>query len=131
VPGFVLLKTVAFQDRLATGNQKFRSDAEDLLFWLRNYASGAQEGRRYDILAEGAGNIEFLDAGAAVLGFDVAELASPAADGRVRTFLAMTGDLYSPFLNAAVSPGNDDDRPRILKVCTAFGKGYEARRVGR
>jgi predicted nucleotidyltransferase len=130
IAGFALLKTIAFLDRRAAGHPKYRSDADDLMFWFRNYASGKEEGRKYELVDHGVTDVDFLDAGAAVLGIDVAALASEAADLRVRTFLGLTVDLFGPFLNAVVTPGFDENRPRVHGLCKAFRKGYEAARDG-
>jgi len=128
IPGFILLKTMAFLDRHASGNSKYRSDAEDLTFWFRNYASGKEESRRYDIADRGVSDVDFMDAGAAVLGIDVAVIASEPADQRVRIFLDQTADPFGPFVNACVSPSFDERRAGIRRLCLAFAKGYRAGR---
>lgn len=126
VPEFALLKTIAFLDRHASGHPKYRSDAEDLMFWFRNYGGGSEEGRKYCLSEEGVSDVHFVDAGAALLGIEVGKMASGAADLRIRMFLQQTADLYGPFLNAVITPGFDDNRPGVHSLCTAFRKGYEA-----
>lgn len=126
IPGLTLLKIIAFADRRAAGHPKFQSDAEDLVYWFKNYAAGREESRRFDLADHGVTTVEYLDAGAAVLGLDVRKLVSPGADRRVREFLEESDDLYCSFVNASVLPGTDDRRRGVLKLLHAFRAGYEA-----
>lgn len=50
VAGFVLLKIIAFRDRLARGDKKHKSDADDIWHWLEFYASGGADERRFGVL---------------------------------------------------------------------------------
>ncbi len=125
IPGFILLKVMAFLDRRAAGNQKYKSDAEDLLYWFENYASGKHEERRYEILGKGLSEIAFDSAGAALLGMDVRGLASPAAAGRVRSFLEAAVDPYGPFASSMVSPSFEERRERVVSLVSAFKRGFD------
>jgi predicted nucleotidyltransferase len=129
LPGFVLLKIMAFLDRRAAGVLKYRNDAEDLLFWFQHYASGKHEERRYEILTRGLSEIQYDSAGAALLGLEVAALASPAAAARVRHFLDLAVDLYGPFVAAATTSPFEGRRKRVLQLATAFKRGFEAGQI--
>ncbi len=126
LPGFILLKIMAFLDRRAAGVLKYRDDAEDLLFWFQHYASGKHEERRYEILTRGLSDIQYDSAGAALLGLEVAGLASPAAAARVRIFLGLAVDLYGPFVAAATSSSFEDRQKQAMQLATAFKRGFEA-----
>lgn len=52
VPGFVLLKIIAYLDRKDRGRDKHKDDATDIEYWLRNYAGGTRDERRFDLVAE-------------------------------------------------------------------------------
>lgn len=131
IPGFVLLKIMAFLDRRAAGHDKHRSDAEDLVYWLRNYASGRQEPRRYEILGQKLGGVDYVCAGAALLGMDVGRLASPEAARRVMDFLQAAIDPYGLLANAVVSPAFDEDRGRVTVYVDAFKLGFESAQASR
>lgn len=126
IPGFILLKMMAFLDRRAAGNEKYKSDAEDLLYWFENYASGKHEEKRYEIIGKGLSEISFDSAGAALLGMDVRSLVSPAASLRVQSFLASAVDLYGPFAGSVVSPSFDERRERVVSLASAFKRGFDA-----
>lgn len=126
IPGLVLLKIIAFLDRRAAGNQKYRSDGEDLMYWFAQYATGRHEERRYSIIEKGLSGVNFDVAGACVLGMDVKKLASPEAARRIGAFLEPAIDPFGPLANAVVSPGNDDPRERVVSLAKAFKQGFEA-----
>jgi predicted nucleotidyltransferase len=126
IPGLVLLKIMSFLDRRAAGNLKYRSDAEDLVYWFNQYASGKEEDRRYGISEKGLSSIPFDHAGAALLGIDVRALATAAAAARIGTFLEAAIDPFGPLANAMGNAGSDDHRERIASLSRAFKQGFEA-----
>ncbi len=52
VPGFALLKIIAFFDRKARRDPKHRDDGKDIEYWLRNFASGTEDTRRFDLAGQ-------------------------------------------------------------------------------
>lgn len=132
VPGLILLKIVAFKDRKSRGDPRYRNDAEDLMYWFRNYpGSGAFE-RRFDVAVQGLADIDFDCAGAAVLGMDVSAIVrDPLSDERVRDFVRSSSDPYCDLANAVVppaGPGEDAAREHVVALARAFGKGYSHHR---
>ena len=95
---------------------KCKSDAEDLLFWCRHYASGEDDDPRYEMIGLEAGaSLEYFNAGAAVLGRDVARLASIPALERVKELIVHARHEDSPFWAAAVrSTFSEDDMERAV-----------------
>jgi len=133
VPGFVLLKIIAFLDRKTQGKEKHKDDARDIGYWLENYAGGAEDERRYGLANKSELKHEdYATAGAVLLGMEVGALASEAAAECVDRFLSESEDLYSPFLDilAAGSLDDTDERKRKegLDLLAAFKKGYQHRR---
>jgi len=101
VPGFVLLKIVAFLDRRARQDPKHRDDAKDIEYWLRNFASGTNDARRFDLAGHsGLHHPDYETAGATLLGLEVRRLASPEASVYVERFTKESEDLYSAFMDA-------------------------------
>lgn len=130
VPGFVLLKIIAFLDRKAQGKEKHRDDAKDIEYWLRNYAGGTEDDRRFDQIREsGIAHEEYETAGAVLLGMAVCALASAAAAEYIDRFLGESEDLYSPFLDVLAAGALDDAEERKRKegaaLLAAFKKGYK------
>lgn len=128
VPGFILLKIIAFLDRKARHDPKHRDDARDLEYWLRHYASGADDARRFELAGQpGLDHQDYETAGAALLGRAVATLASPEAAAYVDRFLRESEDLYSPFMDALASgrfeDAADKKRSEGLALLAAFKKG--------
>ncbi|OGS50251.1 MAG: hypothetical protein A3J79_03715 [Elusimicrobia bacterium RIFOXYB2_FULL_62_6] len=135
VPGFVLLKIVAFLDRRERQDARYRNDAVDALYWFEHYASGAEDPRRFDAAARIGGEpIDYAAAGAALLGLEVGQLASKVAGEAVVGFLEESQDPYSPFMDAAAGRGLDEDadkkkRAATLELLKAFARGYERART--
>ena len=135
IPGFTLLKVAAFLDRHRRGDIKHKSDAQDLHFWFRHYASDVEDERRYRLEGLQEAGIEYDAAGAAVLGAEVSGLASPAAAQRVSEFLEVAGADDGPFLLATVGQTFDEDEERrkiqaIKALIRAFGWGFRRPAAG-
>ncbi len=135
VPGFVLLKIIAYLDRKAQGNNKHRDDARDIEYWLQNYASGARDERRFDLANEpGLTHENYETAGAVLLGMEVGTLASAKAAACVDRFLQESEDLYSPFIDILAASFLDETaekkRTDGTALLAAFKKGYLYQRKG-
>lgn len=132
VPAFTLLKVAAYLDRQRKGDPKFKSDAEDLLFWFRYYASGEDDNPRYEVIGqEGASSIDYFKAGAAILGRDVARLASSAARQRVDEFVSHARPEESPFWSGTTRASfTEEDAARALDeglgLLEAFAWGFSS-----
>jgi predicted nucleotidyltransferase len=129
VPGFVLLKAMAYLDRKEQGDAKHKDDASDIEYWLRNYASGVEDGRRFDLAQKSDfALVDYETAGAVLLGIEVGALASVEAAACVNRFLSESTDLYSPFMDALASISIDEaskkKRSEGLSLLAAFKKGY-------
>ncbi|HAM36209.1 MAG TPA: hypothetical protein DEB40_02230 [Elusimicrobia bacterium] len=136
VPGFVLLKIIAYLDRKERGGDKYKDDAKDIAYWLQNFAGGTNDDRRYGLATEPdfAGQ-EYDTAGAVLLGKEVGALASAEAGAYVERFLRESADRYSPFMDilaaGAMDETADKRRDEGVALLTSFGKGYQhARKPG-
>jgi predicted nucleotidyltransferase len=135
VPGFVLLKIIAFLDRRERQDVRYRNDAVDIHYWLEHYASGSDDSRRFDVAARlGGETIDYAAAGAALLGLEVGQLASKEAGEAVGKFLQESQSLYAPFMDAAAGRGLDEDadkkrREATLELLKVFGRGYKQARL--
>ncbi|MFH2202009.1 MAG: hypothetical protein ABIJ96_02740 [Elusimicrobiota bacterium] len=132
VPGFVLLKIIAFLDRKAQGKEKHKDDAKDIDYWLQNYVGGTEDDRRYDLANKpGIEHEDYATAGAVLLGMEVGALASEAAAECVARFLSESKDLYSPFLDilaaGVLDVVDEQKRKEGLALLAAFKKGYKHR----
>lgn len=128
-PGFVLLKMISFLDRREQGDPKHRDDARDIDYWLNNFASGTNDGRRYDLAGQKElKHDEYETAGAVLMGVEVGRLASPEAASYIDRFLNESGDPYSPFMDALAAGELDaaDEKKRAsgTALLSAFKKGY-------
>jgi predicted nucleotidyltransferase len=129
--GIALLKIISFMERRKS--EKGPNDAADLLYWLKNYASGPKDNRRFDVLGRGLEGVNFENAGAALLGAEVGKITFGIAHEYVERFLQDAGTAYGHFVNAAM-PGffdadrDDVERDRIVRLVSAFGQGYQAPR---
>lgn len=133
VPGFILLKVIAYLDRKSQGRDKYRDDAKDIAYWLHNYAGGAQDKRRFELANEPELSHEDYDtAGAVLLGREVGALASAEAAAFVDRFLRESEDRYSPFIDliaaGSLDEAADKKRDEGLALLAAFKKGYQKRR---
>ncbi|MEK7383482.1 MAG: hypothetical protein AAB262_09370 [Elusimicrobiota bacterium] len=127
IPGFVLLKIIAYLER--NPDPKSRDDGRDIEYWLRNFASGSHDTRRYD-LAElsGIAHEDYETAGAVLLGTEVGKLASPEAAVYVDQFIRESEDIDSPFMNVMAygqfEEAADKKRREGSALLAAFKKGY-------
>lgn len=134
IPGFVLLKIIAFLDRKASREARYKDDAGDIHYWLTNYASGSKDSRRFEVAPKLGGEaVEYEVAGAALLGLEVGQLASKEAGLIVEKFLQESGDLYSPFMDSTVGRALDEEtdkknRQATLDLLKAFDRGYRRAR---
>lgn len=138
VPGFVILKMFAFQDRLGRKDPKHRNDAEHIRYWLDNYATiSADDSRRFDVAAkQDWKDIDVNDVGAAILGLEASKVASPAAIAATEQFLTDSMDRYSPFIEALLNARHDmatseelaAEATEIQGRLTAFRRGFAVRR---
>ncbi len=129
VPGFVLLKIIAFLERQSRHDPKHRDDGRDVEYWLRNFASGTDDTRRFDLAAQAdLEHQDYATTGAVLLGLEVGKLASPQAAVYVERFTKESEDLYSPFMDALASgqfeKAADNKRRDGLALLGAFKKGY-------
>lgn len=136
VPGFVLLKIIAFQERFENQDLKYINDVEHLAYWLEHYASIAdKDDRRFEFLErKGWRDLDINLAGAAMLGDEVKRLASPEAAKRIRKFLEDSAASESPFIETLVrlkrSMADEEARNRVreegVEWLKAFQRGFEA-----
>lgn len=129
VPGFALLKIIAYLERREQGDAKHKDDAKDIEYWLRNYAGGTTDDRRFELAAESnPTHRDYGTAGAVLLGKEVGSLASPAAAAFVERFLRESEDRYSPLMDilaaGAMDEAADKKRDEGLALLVAFKKGY-------
>jgi predicted nucleotidyltransferase len=130
IPGFVLLKIIAFLDRQERQDFKYPNDAVDIYYWLENYASATEDTRRFDVVDKmGGETVDYAAAGAALLGLGVGQLASKEAGELVGKFLQQSQDLYSPFMDATAGREFAEDtdkkkRQATLELLKAFASGY-------
>lgn len=130
VPGFVLLKIIAYLDRKERGGDKYKDDAKDIAYWLHNYAGGTNDERRYGLATEPEfSDQEYETSGAVLLGKEVGALASAEAGAYVERFLQESGDRYSPFVDILAAGALDETankrRDEGAAWLAAFGKGYQ------
>ncbi|MBI3553028.1 MAG: hypothetical protein HY077_10985 [Elusimicrobia bacterium] len=129
VPGFALLKIIAYLDRKGRGDAKHKDDARDIEYWLRNYAGGTKDERRFALVEEPElAHQDYETAGAVLLGKEVGALASTEAAAYVDRFLRESEDRYSPFMDVlaagAMDEAADKKRDDGLALLSAFKKGY-------
>ena len=129
VPGFVLLKIIAYLDRKSRADAKHKDDAKDIEYWLRNYAGGTKDERRFELVNEpDLAHQDYETAGAVLLGKEVGSLASVEAATYVDRFLRESEDLYSPFMDVlaadAMDGASNKKRDEGLALLAAFKKGY-------
>lgn len=93
IPGLVLLKIVAYQDR----PEERKRDLTDVVFCFEHYEEVLEGSRRFDLTGVTVDGhpVQFEEAGAYLLGIDVAKLARPKSLVAVRKFLDMFSDEYA------------------------------------
>lgn len=135
VPGFALLKIIAFQDRFEEGNIKYQNDVEHLAYWFEHYASiGEQDDRRFDFIERtGWRDLDINAAGAALLGAEVRKLCSTQARERAEKFFAEVIDSHSAFVETLLrlkrstysTEGLEKLRGEVVEWLKAFKRGYD------
>lgn len=140
VPGFALLKIIAFQDRFEEQNLKYQNDVEHLAYWFEHYASiGEKDDRRFNFIERtGWRDLDINDAGAALLGAEVRKLSSAQAKERVERFFTECIDPQSAFIetllrlkrSAYSAEGLEKLRGEAVEWLKAFKRGYGAPLAG-
>lgn len=123
-PVLALLKILAFMDN-PHARQK---DIEDFVELLKRYE---QEGdRRFSDAVFDAG-VNFEEAGAFLLGVDLARLCTPKETGLVQSFVSEANDDEHSALVAVrrLRPGTDDSDAGFEQLIAAFARGVEHRRT--
>lgn len=134
VPGFVLLKIIAFQDRFEKKDLKYPNDVEHLAYWFEHYASISEKDERRFALLEQQGWTDFdvNFAGAALLGKEVRLLCSAEAMTRIQEFIVDSLDPYSPFIETLLrqkrSMSNSAGlRAEAIEWLKAFQRGFDSK----
>ncbi len=130
VPGFALLKIIAYLDRKSQGRDKYKDDAKDIEYWLLNYAGGVKDDRRFGLVKKpGLKHEDYGTAGAVLLGREVGALASKEAAAYIERFLKESEDRYSSFVNlltaGLTAEAFDGKCDEVLALLAAFKKGYQ------
>jgi len=132
VPGFVLLKIIAYLERKAQGGGKYKDDARDIEYWLRNYASGTEDERRFYLAREpDFAQQDYETAGAVLLGLEVRGLTSSKAAVYVGRFIQESEDPDSHFMDilagGLIDDAADKKRAEGLALLAAFKKGFQSK----
>jgi predicted nucleotidyltransferase len=101
IPGLVLTKVVAYMDRPA---ERAR-DLIDILYCFDHYEENAEESRRFDYAGAEVESkaVTYEEAGAYLLGLEVAALAKPGSLNIVRRFLDSIRDEFAPAISQILS----------------------------
>lgn len=128
VPGCVLLKCVAYRDR----PPERARDLLDIMHCLEHYAEDP-ENRRYEVgeVDVDGRPVLYGEAGAYLLGQDVASLARPASLEVVRTVIDAIEDEYAEPIQQILCERNqlasaEDQRPRLFRMIRVFAVGLGA-----
>lgn len=126
IPGFVLLKIIAFLDRSQRGDPKHKNDAGGVYYWLKNYA---EDERRYSLPETwGIDSRRYLTAGSILLGNEVGQLASLKTAILLDRFFSLTGKPNNPFEDAVAFDWRGDAengiRRELPQLLNAFKTGY-------
>ncbi len=126
IPGLVLLKIVAYQDR----PEERARDLSDVVYCFEHYEEDIAQSRRFnlvgvDVIGE---PVEFEEAGAYLLGADMARLAGPRSLFAVRRFLEMIPDEYSRPISQILREerrmvNNERRRTELLRLFQVFAAG--------
>jgi predicted nucleotidyltransferase len=132
VPGFVLLKIIAFQERFENGDPKYANDVEHLAYWFEHYASiSNKDERRFALITqEGWADLDVNFAGAALLGREVRPLCSAEALVRIHKFIQDSIDPYSKFIETLLRQRRAMSNPEGLRAeaidwLKAFQRGLD------
>jgi predicted nucleotidyltransferase len=122
----VLLKIISYTDR----PEERTRDLSDVVRYFEHYEGGNGEGRRFEIgeVTVEARPVEFEEAGAYLLGIEVARLAKPKSLIAVRTFVKEFSDEYArPILQIMKEEGrilnNESRRTEIFRLFKVFAAG--------
>ncbi|MGH7404425.1 MAG: nucleotidyl transferase AbiEii/AbiGii toxin family protein [Candidatus Methylomirabilales bacterium] len=126
VPALVLLKIVAYQDR----PEERARDLGDMVYCFEHYEESVEESRRFDLVgveAEGQ-PVEFEEAGAYLLGVEVAKLARPSSLVAVHQFLdVITDEFARPIVQILREEGrildNEGRRRELFRLFRVFAAG--------
>jgi predicted nucleotidyltransferase len=126
IPGLVLTKVVAYMDR----PEERTRDLIDILYCFEHYEAATGQTRRFDTAGnEVDGNaVTFEEAGAFLLGMEVAALAKPNSLDIVRSFLGMISDEFARPLSQIVTEEKrviDSEKRRAIlhRLFRVFGAG--------
>ncbi|MFQ5848910.1 MAG: nucleotidyl transferase AbiEii/AbiGii toxin family protein [Candidatus Methylomirabilales bacterium] len=123
IPGLVLLKIVAYQDR----PEERARDLSDIVHCFEHYEEAIEGSRRFD-LAGGTVDgepVAFEEAGAYLLGIEVAGLARPRSLLAVTRFLDMIPDAYARPISQLLSGerrflNNESRRGELFRLFRVF-----------
>lgn len=126
IPGLVLLKIAAYLDRPA---ERAR-DLTDIVLCLEHYEGNGGENRRFSLAGvEVEGQpIQFDEAGAFLVGADLAGLATERSKAEIRRFLGLLPDEYARPINQILREearvlDEEDRRTQILRLFRVFSAG--------
>jgi len=125
VAAFALLKVVAYMDRPAARSK----DLGDLIDAFTRYEE--ESDRRFELFDVSVDSLplRFEEAGAYLLGTDVAALAAPKTRSVIQAFLAGLTDEYSRPIGQALMEekrtGSDERRAEVWRLFRVFREGFE------
>lgn len=126
IPGMMLLKLVAYQDR----PEERARDLTDVVYCFEHYEERLETSRRFDLIGitvEGQ-QLQFEEAGAYLLGIEVAGLARPRSLVAVRKFLDRISDEYArPISQILIEErriaDTEDRRSELFRLFRVFAAG--------
>ena len=126
IPGLVLLKLVVYQDR----PEERARDLTDVVYCFERYEGRIEGSRRFELtgmVVEGK-PVQFEEAGAYLLGTEVARLAKAKSLAAVRNFLNMISDEYArpvfQILTEERRIGNNEGRrSELFRLFRVFAAG--------
>lgn len=126
IPGLVLLKLVAYQDR----PEERARDLIDVVYCFEHYEEALEGSRRFNLagtMVEGQ-PVQFEEAGAYLLGTEVAKVAKPKSLGAIRSLLDGIQDEYARPISQIIYQerriANDEDRAReLFRLFRVFAAG--------
>jgi predicted nucleotidyltransferase len=126
VPAFILLKIISYQDR----PEERARDLADMVYCFEHYEESIEESRRFDLAGvEIKGEpVEFEEAGAYLLGLEVAKLARPSSLVAVHQFLEVVSDEFTrPIVQILREEGrildNEGRRRELFRLFRVFAAG--------
>jgi len=124
---FALLKVVAYMDR-PTARSKDLGDLIDA--FARYEEEGDRRFELFDVSIDSS-PLLFEEAGAYLLGSDVAALAAPKTRGVIQAFMAGLTDEYSRPIGQVLTEekraGSDERRAEVWRLFSVFRAGFERR----